>query len=100
MRTNAAEIVTTALIAGDDETISHIAGAVHRALDRPDRNEVRVTRWKLYPTFSRPGPTWRWAYSFSVNGAPAIEFGTGLVTLRRVLRQKYAGHVLVEDWKR
>lgn len=99
MRTNAAEVITTALIAGDNETISHIAGAVHHALDRPNHDEVRVTRWKLYPTFSRPGRTWHWAYSYSVNGAPAIEFGTGLVTLRRVLKRKFVNHVIVEEWR-
>ena len=60
---------------------------------------VEVTRWKLYPTFSRPGPTWRWAYSYSVNGAPAVDYGTGLASLRGMLRRKRPGCVIVEAWK-
>lgn len=63
-------------------------------------DEVLVTREKLYPTFSRPGPTWRWAYSYSVNGAPSVDYGTGLASLRGMLRRKFAGHVIVEEWKR
>jgi hypothetical protein len=61
---------------------------------------VLITRSRLYPEVARPGPAWRWTYEYAVNGAPAIGYGTGLASLRDMLRRKYGRRVrIVEGWK-
>ncbi|PPS89590.1 hypothetical protein [Streptomyces sp. MH60] len=61
---------------------------------------VLITRHKLYPEVARRGPAWRWTYDYAVNGAAAIGYGTGLESLRDMLRSKYGRRVrIVEGWK-
>lgn len=59
---------------------------------------ITVTRSKLYPVVAQPGPAWRWNYSYQVNEDPAITYGTGLRSLREMLRRKFPGSKIVEDW--
>jgi hypothetical protein len=61
---------------------------------------VVLTRSQLYPEVARPGPAWQWCYAYAVNGAPAITYGTGLASLRDMLRRKFGRDVrIVESWK-
>ncbi|MFJ4902943.1 DUF6011 domain-containing protein [Streptomyces sp. NPDC088727] len=61
---------------------------------------VVLTRSKLYPEIARPGPAWRWSYNYTVNGGPNCQYGTGLTSLRDMLRRKFGRTVrIVEEWK-
>ncbi|MFI0967142.1 hypothetical protein ACH4S8_38010 [Streptomyces sp. NPDC021080] len=61
---------------------------------------VVLTRAKLYPEVSRPGPAWTWSYSYAIGGAPAVGYGPGLSSLRDMLRTKFraTGVEIVEAW--
>ena len=59
---------------------------------------VMITRAKLYPVVARPGPAWRWSYSYSIDGASAIGYGTGLASLRDMLRHKLGKARITTDW--
>jgi hypothetical protein len=61
---------------------------------------IEITREKLYPTSGRSARiAWKWTYSYAIDGAPAIEYGTHLASLRGMLKRKYAGARIVESWK-
>ena len=61
---------------------------------------VVISRSQLYPSVARPGPAWAWSYDYTVDGGPACQYGTGLVSLRRRLREKYGRDVeVIESWK-
>lgn len=60
---------------------------------------IRIERGKLYPSVSRPGPAWLWTYTYSIDGGPVSLYGTGLASLRRMLREKYAEATVIEAWK-
>jgi len=61
---------------------------------------ANITRKQNFPSVARPGPAWRWVYSYSINGARPVEYGTGLASLRRMLREKFdvAPASITEDW--
>jgi hypothetical protein len=59
--------------------------------------EIIITRDKLYPAVSRPGPAWRWIYSYAVDGAP-VEYGTSLASLRGMLRRRFPAHTVRTGW--
>ena len=61
-------------------------------------HNVVISRAKLYPEVARPGPAWRWSYTYSVDGGPRCQYGPGLASLRDRLRRKY-GTPGVEAWK-
>lgn len=43
---------------------------------------------------------WVWTYDYQIDDGPAIGYGTGLASLRAMLRQKFGRDVtVVEDWK-
>ena len=44
---------------------------------------ITLHRSKLYPEVSRPGPAWRWTYSYTVDNAHAVEYGTHLYRASR-----------------
>lgn len=60
--------------------------------------KIRITRAKLYPVVSRPGPAWRWTYSYSVDGAAEHEYGTGLQSLRSMLRRNFKDAEVIVSW--
>jgi hypothetical protein len=60
---------------------------------------VKIQRAKLYPTVSRPGPAWLWTYRYSVDGAPYAEYGTGLTSLRSMLKRYFKDAKIIEEWK-
>lgn len=76
-------------------------------MDKPDpdtagveQHEVLITRAKLYPEVARPGPAWVWSYNYYVDGGPVCQWGPGLASLRRRLREKYGTTARVrETWK-
>lgn len=59
---------------------------------------IVITRAKLYPEVSRPGPAWQWSYHYTVDGGPNCQYGPGLASLRDMLRRKF-GTTGVEAWK-
>ena len=59
---------------------------------------IRITRAQLYPCVARPGPAWRWTYSYDVDGRHC-QYGTGLASLRDMLKRKYPGRPVIESWK-
>lgn len=61
--------------------------------------KVVLTRHKLYPVVARPGPAWRWTYSYQVDNAPPLGYGTGLRSLREMVKRRYPGAVIHEAWK-
>lgn len=62
------------------------------------QHHIVITRAKLYPVVARPGPAWQWTYSYTVDGGPPRTYGTGLASLRRMLREKF-GTPGKEAWK-
>ncbi|MDH6141129.1 hypothetical protein P3T35_003142 [Kitasatospora sp. GP30] len=67
----------------------------------PEKHTVVITRSQLYPEVARPGPAWRWTYDYTVDGGPVCQYGTGLASLRRMLREKFGARNvdIVETWK-
>lgn len=61
-------------------------------------HDVVITRAKLYPAVARPGPAWQWTYRYTVDGGPVCQYGTGLASLRRMLRERF-GTPGKEAWK-
>lgn len=59
---------------------------------------ILITRARLYPVVARPGPAWQWSYAYTVDGGPRCQYGPGLVSLRRMLREKF-GTTGTETWK-
>lgn len=68
------------------------------ATDEAPAPVVTVERAKLYPTVATPGPAWRWAYAYSVDGGPRAQYGTGLASLRSMLKRHFPGARIVEAW--
>lgn len=67
--------------------------------ERPETH-VLITRAKLYPEVARPGPAWQWSYNYFVNGGPVCQYGPGLTSLRRMLREKFGRNVeIVKAWE-
>jgi hypothetical protein len=60
---------------------------------------VRIFRSKLYPIVARPGPAWRWTYSYAVGDRPAVDYGTGLASLRGMLKRHFPGSAIQLDWQ-
>jgi hypothetical protein len=64
------------------------------------QHDILITRAKLYPEVARPGPAWVWSYNYYVDGGPVCQWGTGLASLRRRLREKYGTTARIrEEWK-
>jgi hypothetical protein len=61
--------------------------------------KIVIKRYKLYPVVSRPGPAWQWTYDYYVDGGPVCQYGTGLASLREMLKRKFPGATIVEIWK-
>lgn len=64
-------------------------------------NKVLILREKLVPSpgsYSR-GPAWRWTYSYSVDGANPVEYGTGLTALRRLCRERWPSAEVICAWE-
>jgi hypothetical protein len=78
--------------------------------------QATITRARQYPVVARPGPAWHWLYSYAVSidrgglrfdGTPwaiaagvPVDYGTGLVDLRDMLKRKYGRNVkITETWK-
>jgi hypothetical protein len=62
--------------------------------------EVRITRSQLVPTPGRGyRAAWKWTYCYSVDGAPVLQFGTGLADLRSLLRRKYPTAKIIKNWE-
>jgi hypothetical protein len=79
--------------------LAELDRAQQQAEEAPTR--VVLTRSQLYPEVARPGPAWQWCYAYAVDGAPAITYGTGLASLRDMLRRKFGRSVVIEEsWKR
>ena len=66
-----------------------------------EKHTVVITRSQLYPEVAHPGPAWRWSYDYTVDGGPLCQYGTGLTSLRRMLREKFGARNvdIVETWK-
>lgn len=61
---------------------------------------ITVSRARLYPVVALPGPTWRWTYAYEVEGDPVVkQYGTGLASLRSMLKCHFPGCTIVESWK-
>lgn len=60
---------------------------------------VTITRDKLYPV---PGRSyrfaWKWLYSYAIDNASAVEYGTDLASLKGMLRRKYPQARLITVW--
>jgi hypothetical protein len=60
---------------------------------------IVVTRAKLYPSVARPGPAWRWTYSYATDNAAPVDYGTHLASLRGMLKRRYPGATVVCEWQ-
>lgn len=71
--------------------------AEHDVPAEPVTRTITITRDRLAPVpgFSRPA---RWIYSYTIAGNPAVEYGTCIDELRRVLRRRYAGATIAQAW--
>lgn len=63
------------------------------------KQTIRIERYKLYPVVSRPGPAWQWAYDYRIDGGPNCQYGTGLASLRSMLKRRFPKAEIVESWK-
>lgn len=74
---------------------------------------VTITRAKQYPVVARPGPAWRWTYSWTADNdghlvtmpdgrvANGGSYGPGLGSLVDMLRRKFGRDVtIVKAWER
>lgn len=63
-------------------------------------NAIVITRAKLYPVAARPGPAWLWSYHYTVDNGSVCQYGTGLASLRQMLKRKFGSDaVITETWK-
>jgi hypothetical protein len=67
----------------------------------PEKHTVVITRAQLYPEVAYAGPAWRWTYDYTIDGGPVCQYGPGLTSLRRMLREKFGARNvdIVETWK-
>ena len=62
--------------------------------------EIRITRSRLEPVPGRAlRVAWKWTYDYSVDGAPPVQYGTSLASLRERLRRKFPTAEIVKDWE-
>lgn len=59
---------------------------------------ITITRDRLYPAASRPGPAWRWTYGYAIDGAAPVGYGTGLASLRSALRKFHPAAIVTCAW--
>jgi hypothetical protein len=66
-----------------------------------DAAVVRIERAKQYATPGRNARfAWKWIYSYSVNGGPAVTYGVDLGSLRAMLRRHLGRNATItETWK-
>ncbi len=62
----------------------------------PER--IVLDRAKQYPVVSRPGPAWRWTYTYQLNDGAPIAYGTSLAGLRDLLRRKHPHAQVAQTW--
>lgn len=63
----------------------------------PAVKAVHVTRAPMVP--ARPGGRCaRWHYSYSVDGGPAVGYGTHLASLRDLLRRHFPAATVTTGW--
>lgn len=68
----------------------------------PDAGAVRailITRNKLYPCVARPGPAWRWVYTYTPDNGVPREYGTGITELRGFLKRTFPHASIATDWQ-
>jgi hypothetical protein len=92
------------VITVDEITRLDATGAVTREwmLGHPNpeqAREIRVSRTQLYPQVAHPGPAWRWLYTYTADGGPRREYGTGLADTRRFLRKTFPNAAVIETWR-
>ena len=81
---------------------NEIAALMQQAVNptSPVVAEVRITRSRLEPVPGRAlRVAWRWIYRYSVDGAPTVEYGTSLASLRERLHRKFPTAKIVKDWE-
>lgn len=90
----------------DDDTPSVVyraamtSGSALESVTTPDADEpIVITRDHLR---SLPGQPRRapWVYNYTVPGQRPVCYGTSLVSLRDMLKRRYPGVAIVEEWKR
>lgn len=61
---------------------------------------VTVERFQLYPAGGgNYRSAWRWSYNYRIDGGALCQYGTGLKSLRSLLKDKFSGARVVESWK-
>jgi hypothetical protein len=60
---------------------------------------IKISRDKLYPTPGRSyRVSWKWIYSYSIDGGTSIEYGTGLSSLTDMLKRKHRDALIEKGW--